>query len=137
VFAEEHRHRCADGQSQENVHAAPMMKHFEWLTGEPFMKHGGVASHDQHLATDVYINVLRNMSVDCDCLASAQRRRRHNLGILVPRHPGGGPGFIDMVYKLLKRNFTTQEALNLVRPSPTVLYGRDENGKRDYELVTV
>ena len=88
------------------VHTAPDDEDIsKWLTGEPFMENmveSARATINHFGNRIVYINVLRNMSVDCDRLGvSAAPTKAHNLGIL------GSTAIlavvqasIDMVYKL-------------------------------------
>lgn len=62
---------CADGPiGKKMIHAAPDNENYKlWLKGEPFqenMAESAKAIIDQFGKRIVYINVLRNMSVDCD-----------------------------------------------------------------------
>jgi uncharacterized Fe-S center protein len=63
---------CADGTiGKKMVHAAPDNEDFaSWLKGEPFMEsimESAKATINHFGNRIVYINVLRNISVDCDC----------------------------------------------------------------------
>jgi len=53
------------------VHAAPDNDDYEsWLKGEPFqenMVESAKATIDHFGKRIIFINVLRNMSIDCDC----------------------------------------------------------------------
>jgi hypothetical protein len=88
------------------VHAAPDDEDIsKWLTGEPFMENmveSAKATINHFGNRIVYINVLRNMSVDCDCLGvSAAPTKAHNLGILASTDIlAVDQASIDMVYKL-------------------------------------
>jgi uncharacterized Fe-S center protein len=77
----------------------------KWLTGEPFMENmveSAKATMDHFGNRIVYINVLRNMSVDCDCVGvSAAPTKAHDLGILASTDIlAVDQASIDMVYKL-------------------------------------
>ena len=98
---------CADGTiGKKMVHAAPDNEHYEnWLKGEPFqenMVESAKATIDHFGKKIVYINVLRNMSVDCDCAGvSAAPVKARNLGILASTDIlAVEQASIDMVYKL-------------------------------------
>ena len=77
----------------------------EQLKGEPFqenMVESAKATMDHFGKRIVYINVLRNMSVDCDCAGvSAAPVKARNLGILASTDIlAVEQASIDMVYKL-------------------------------------
>jgi uncharacterized protein len=98
---------CADGPiGKKMVHAAPDNEHYEnWLKGEPFqenMVESAKATMDHFGKRIVYINVLRNMSVDCDCAGTgAAPVKAHNLGILASTDLlAVEQASIDMVYQL-------------------------------------
>jgi uncharacterized Fe-S center protein len=137
---------CADGAiGKKMVHAAPDDEDIsKWLTGEPFMENmveSAKATINHFGNRIVYINVLRNMSVDCDCLGvSAAPTKAHNLGILGSTDIlAVDQASIDMVYKLpeaelhdLKERIESRQGLRQLS------YMEDmKMGKRDYELVTV
>jgi len=98
---------CADGQiGKKMVHAAPDNVHYDkWLTGSPFMENmveSAKATVDHFGKKIVYLNVLRRMSVDCDCAGvSAAPPKAHDLGILASTDLLAiDQASIDMVYKL-------------------------------------
>ena len=80
---------CADGTvGKKWVHAAPDNEDYaSWLKGEPFhenMVESAKATIDHFGGRIVYINVLRNMSVDCDCAGTrAAPPKTRDVGILV------------------------------------------------------
>jgi len=86
--------------------AAPDNENYEnWLKGEPFqenMVESAKAVIDHFGKTIVFINVLRNMSVDCDCAGvKAAPVKAHDLGILASTDLLAlEQASIDMVYKL-------------------------------------
>jgi uncharacterized Fe-S center protein len=137
---------CADGLiGKKMVHAAPDNEDIsKWLTGEPFMENmveSAKATTDHFGNRIVYINVLRNMSVDCDCLGvSAVPPKAHDLGILASIDIlAVDQASIDMVYQLpeaelhdLKERIESRQALRQLSYMKEM-----KMGKRDYELVTV
>lgn len=98
---------CADGPiGKKMVHAAPDNEDYTtWLMGEPFqenMVESAKAVVDHFGQRIVYINVLRNMSVDCDCagVAAAPVKAR-NIGIFASTDLlAVEQASIDSVYKL-------------------------------------
>lgn len=137
---------CADGQiGKKIVHAAPDNEHYEsWLTGGPFMENmveSAKATVDHFGGKIVYINVLRNMSVDCDCAGtSAAPPKARNLGILASTDLlAVDQASIDMVYKLpeaelhdLKERIESRQGLHQLEYMKQLKMG---NG--NYELVTI
>lgn len=98
---------CADGPiGKKMVHAAPDNEDYKtWLMGEPFqenMVESAKAVVDHFGQRIVFINVLRNMSVDCDCagVAAAPVKAR-NIGIFASTDLlAVEQASIDSVYKL-------------------------------------
>jgi len=137
---------CADGAiGKKMVHAAPDDEDIsKWLTGEPFMENmvESAKATINHFGNRIaYINVLRNMSVDCDCLGvGAAPTKAHNLGILGSTDIlAVDQASIDMVYKLpeaelhdLKERIESRQGLRQLSYMEEM-----KMGKRDYELVTV
>jgi len=98
---------CADGPvGKKMVHAAPDNENYEtWLRGEPFqenMVESAKAVAEHFGKRIVYINVLRNMSVDCDCAGvKAAPVKARDLGILASTDILAiDRASIDMVYAL-------------------------------------
>nr|WP_320132162.1 DUF362 domain-containing protein [uncultured Holophaga sp.] len=98
---------CADGPiGKKMVHAAPDNEDYaKWLSGAPFMENmveSAKATVDHFGRRIVFINVLRNMSVDCDCAGvHAAPPKARNLGILASTDLlAVDKASIDMVYKL-------------------------------------
>lgn len=76
---------CASGaHGKAQVHA--VTKDEQWTVGEAFMEHmadAGKGIADHFGKRIVYINVLRNMSIDCDCAGKAASvPTMPNLGIM-------------------------------------------------------
>jgi hypothetical protein len=137
---------CADGTiGKKMVHAAPDNKDFaNWLKGEPFMENmveSAKAMIDHFGDRIVYINVLRNMSVDCDCEGvSAAPTKAHDLGILGSTDIlAVDQASIDMVYKLpdaelhdLKERIESRKGLRQLTYMKEMRMGSDE-----YEQIAV
>jgi len=137
---------CADGLiGKKMVHAAPDNEDIsKWLTGAPFMENmveSAKATIDHFGNRIVYINVLRNMSVDCDCAGvSAVPSKAHDLGILASTDIlAVDQASIDMVYKLpeaelhdLKERIESRKGLRQLSYMEEM-----KMGEHDYELVTV
>jgi uncharacterized Fe-S center protein len=137
---------CVDGQiGKKMVHAAPDNEDYaSWLKGEPFMENmveSAKATIDHFGARIVYINVLRNMSVDCDCAGvSAAPPKAHDLGILASTDILAlEQASIDMVYKLpeaelhdLKERIESRQGLRQLSYMKEMKMGGDK-----YELVKV
>ena len=98
---------CADGRiGKKMVHAAPDNEDWKsWQKGEPFqenMVESAKAVVDHFGGRIVFINVLRNMSVDCDCAGvGAAPVKARNLGILASTDLlAVDQASIDLVYQL-------------------------------------
>jgi len=136
---------CADGPiGKKMVHAAPDNENYAaWLKGEPFMENmveSAKATVDHFDKKIVYINVLRNMSVDCDCAGvSAAPPKARDLGILASTDLlAVDQASIDMVYKLpeaelhdLKERIESRQGLRQLSYMQEMRMG---NGQ--YELIT-
>ena len=137
---------CADGTiGKKMVHAAPDNDDYEtWLKGEPFqenMVESAKATIDHFGKKIVYINVLRNMSVDCDCAGvRAAPVKARNLGILASTDILAiEQASIDMVYKLpeaelhdLKERIESRKALRQLSYMKEIKMGNDQ-----YKLITL
>jgi uncharacterized Fe-S center protein len=137
---------CADGAiGKKMVHAAPENDNFEnWLKGEPFqenMVESAKATIDHFGKKIVFINVLRNMSVDCDCAGvSAAPVKARDLGILASTDLlAVEQASIDMVYKLpeaelhdLKERIESRKAMRQLSYMKELKMGNDQ-----YELITL
>ena len=88
----------------------------------------------------VYVNVMKNMSVDCDCCAVAEDPCMADIGILVSDDPVAiDQACIDMVYAskdpgrdhLVKR-IESRNGLLTIEAAAALGFG-----SREYELITV
>ncbi|MBQ8708596.1 MAG: DUF362 domain-containing protein [Succinivibrionaceae bacterium] len=96
---------CADGRiGKKQVHAAPDNDDYSaWLMGKEFMENmveSAKATVDHFSPHITYINVLRRMSVDCDCAGTrAAEPTARDIGILASKDIlAVDQASIDMVY---------------------------------------
>lgn len=137
---------CADGPiGKKMVHAAPDNEDYaSWLQGEPFqenMVESAKAIVDHFGKRIVFINVLRAMSVDCDCagLRAAPVKAR-DLGILASTDLlAVEQASIDMVYRLpeaelhdLKERIESRKGLRQLSYMKEMKMGNDR-----YDLITL
>jgi uncharacterized Fe-S center protein len=137
---------CADGAiGKKMVHAAPDNDNYEsWLKGEPFqenMVESAKAIIDHFGKKIVFINVLRNMSVDCDCAGvSAAPVKARDPGILASTDIlAVEQASIDMVYKLpeaelhdLQERIESRKGMRQLSCMKEMKMGNDQ-----YELITL
>jgi uncharacterized protein len=137
---------CADGPiGKKMIHGAPDNVNYErWLKGEPFqenMVESAKAIIDHFGKRIVFINVLRNMSVDCDCAGiKAAPVKARDLGILASIDLlAVEQASIDMVYKLpeaelrdLKERIESRKGLRQLSYMKEMKMGNDQ-----YELITL
>jgi uncharacterized protein len=137
---------CADGTiGKKMVHDAPDNDDYEtWLKGEPFqenMVESAKAIIDHFGKKIVYINVLRNMSVDCDCAGvTAAPVKARDLGILASTDLlAVEQASIEMVYNLpeaelhdLKERIESRKGLRQLSYMKEMKMGNDQ-----YEVITL
>lgn len=137
---------CADGPiGKKMVHAAPDNDDYaSWLNGEPFqenMVESAKAVVDHFGKRIVFINVLCNMSVDCDCAGvRAAPPKARDLGILASTDLlAVDQASIDMVYGLpeeelhdLKERIESRKGLRQLSYMKELKMGNDR-----YELITL
>ncbi len=137
---------CADGPvGKKMVHEAPDDHDYsKWRSGARFMENmadSAKATVDYFSPRIVYINVLRNMSVDCDCAGvDAAPPKTRNIGILASTDLLAiDKASIDLVYQLpenelhdLKERIESREGLHQLTAMKELGLGTDV-----YELVEV
>lgn len=87
-----------------------------------------------------YINVMKNMSVDCDCCAVAEDPKMADIGILASLDPVAlDQACVDLVYqsedpgkKDLIERMESRNSIHTVEAAAALLYG-----SREYELITL
>jgi uncharacterized Fe-S center protein len=133
---------CASGKTgKEQLHREGAQL---WPGGPNFMERmveGGKAIIDHFGPRIVYINVLRNMSVDCDCVGtSAAPPTAPNLGILASVDVlAVDQASVDMVYSLpetqrrdLVERIESSGGLHQLEYMKTLGIGNDQ-----YDLITL
>ena len=88
----------------------------------------------------VYINVMKNMSVDCDCCAVAEDPCMQDIGILISEDPVAiDQACIDLVYASddpgrdhLVERIESQNGVHTIEAAAAL-----GTGSREYELITV
>ena len=137
---------CADGTvGKKMVHAAPDNEDYSrWLAGELFMENmvgSAKATIDHFGRRIVFINVLRNMSVDCDCAGvSAAPVKARDLGILASTDLlAVDQASIDMVYNLPEAELhDLKERIESRKGLRQLSYMREmKMGNSQYELITI
>ena len=99
------------------------------------------ADHDQFLESMAYVNVMKNMSVDCDCCAVAEDPCMADIGILVSTDPVAiDQACLDLVYAAtddpgrdhLIERIESRNGVHTVEAAAALGVG-----SREYELVEV
>ena len=133
---------CADAKVGKAMQHGSQGSDLWRANKELFMEHmveGGKAVTDHFGKNIVYINVLRNMSVDCDCAgASAAEPKTRNIGILASTDIlAVDQASVDMVYALpdeeahdLKERIESRKGLRQLSYMKEMGMGNNE-----YELV--
>lgn len=94
--------------------------------------------HEYFHGNTVYINVMKNMSVDCDCCAKAEDPCMNDIGILISEDPIAiDQACIDLVYTsddpgkdhLIER-IESRNGVHTIEAAAALGYG-----SRDYELI--
>jgi len=137
---------CVDGPiGKKMVHAAPDNEDYSsWLRGEPFqenMVESAKAIIDHFGKKIVFINVLRNMSVDCDCAGvKAAPVKARDLGILASIDLlAVEQASIDMVYQLPEAELhDLKERIESRKGLRQLSYMKEMNmGNGQYEMITL
>lgn len=137
---------CADGKvGKRMVHGARVVEDLStWIRGAKFqerMAESGKATIDHFGRHIVYINVLRNMSVDCDCAGTAAAPPvAPDLGILASTDIlAVDKASVDMVYALpdkyshdLKERIESREGLRQLSRMQEL-----GMGNADYEIINI
>ncbi len=137
---------CADGRiGKAQVHAATDHDDYsKWLMGKPFMENmveSAKATVDHFGKNITFLNVLRRMSVDCDCAGTtAEEPKIRDIGILASRDIVAiDQASIDLVYKAPKEELKDiKERIESREGLHQLAYGNEIGlGSRNYKLVEV
>ena len=132
----------ASSRGKQYIHGAGDMDRFWDSDHDSFLESMADAAwsvHDRFQGKIAYINIMKNMSVDCDCCAVAEDPKIGDIGILASLDPvaldqacldlvyrSDDPGKADLIERIESRNgiHTVEAAADL------------GIGSREYELVT-
>ena len=98
------------------------------------------AVHEYFHGNSVYINVMKNMSVDCDCCAVAEDPCMKDIGILISEDPIAiDQACVDLVYAsddpgkdYLIERIESRNGVHTIEAAAALGYGN-----REYELIEV
>lgn len=140
---------CASSSGKANIHSAG-------VTNDTAKVWSNTAEQDKFLeamadaaksvvdyfkGNIVYINVMKNLSVDCDCCAVAEDPCMHDIGILASLDPVAiDQACLDLVYKATddpgQKHFLerveSRHGVHTVEAAAELGYG-----KREYELICI
>ena len=134
---------CASAFGKAYIHGAGEPKNIWTADHDAFlesMADSAKSVHDMFKDNVVYINVMKNMSVDCDCCAVAEDPCMKDIGILVSLDPIAiDQACIDLVYAstdegrdhLLER-IESRNGVHTIEASAALGLGN-----REYELIEV
>ena len=80
--------------------------------------------HEYFKGNIVYINVMKNMSVDCDCCAVAEDPCMDDIGILVYANDKGRDHLIERI--------ESRHGIHTIEAASALGYG-----SREYELIEI
>ena len=136
---------CASGQvGKREVHLVvdDMPANFEeWPMKEQFMEtmaDSAKATCDYFGKHIVFLNVMRRMSVDCDCDGHPAEPDIHDIGILASRDPVAlDQACVDLVYQA-EGNASLVKRMESLHGIHTLEHAEEIGlGSRTYELVTI
>lgn len=135
---------CADGKiGKKMIHTYPDQDQWS-VTKAPFMEHmveSAKATVDHFGNHITFLNVLRRMSVDCDCAGiHAAEPKAHDIGILASKDiVAVDQASIDMVYALPEEELhDLQERIESREGLHQLEYGEKMGlGSRKYELINI
>lgn len=134
---------CASSKGKTNIHSAGKL-YMPWSAKQnDFLEAMAEAAGtviDLFHGNIVYINVMKNMSVDCDCCAKAEDPCMADIGILASLDPVAiDQACLDLVYRSsdpgrdhLIQRIESRNGVHTVETAAALGYG-----SREYELITV
>ena len=133
----------ASSRGKQYIHGAGNMDKFWDADHDAFLESMADAAssiHDRFRGKSAYINVMKNMSVDCDCCAVAEDPKIGDIGILASLDPVAlDQACLDLVYQsddpgkadLIER-IESRHGVHTVEAAAALGIGT-----REYELVTL
>ncbi len=134
---------CASAFGKAYIHGAGVPENIWTADHDMFLKSmadSAKSVHDMFKDNVVYVNVMKNMSVDCDCCAVAEDPCMKDIGILISTDPVAiDQACIDLVYAskdegrdhLIERIESRNGILTIEASAALGI------GNREYELIEV
>lgn len=134
---------CASSYGKAYIHGAGVPEDIWTADHDLFLESMADAAssvHDYFKDNIVYINVMKNMSVDCDCCAVAEDPCMKDIGILISTDPIAiDQACLDLVYasddpgkEYLIERIESRNGVHTIEAAEALGYG-----SRDYELIEI
>lgn len=134
---------CASSYGKAYIHGAGVPEDIWTADHDLFLESIADAAssvHDYFKDNIVYINVMKNMSVDCDCCAVAEDPCMKDIGILISTDPIAiDQACLDLVYastdpgkEHLIERIESRNGVHTIEAAEALGYG-----SRDYELIEI
>lgn len=134
---------CASSYGKAYIHGAGVPEDIWTANHDLFLESMADAAssvHDYFKDNIVYINVMKNMSVDCDCCAVAEDPCMKDIGILISTDPIAiDQACLDLVYasddpgkEHLIERIESRNGVHTIEAAEALGYG-----SRDYELIEI
>lgn len=134
---------CASSYGKAYIHGAGVPENIWTADHDLFLESMADAAssvHDYFKDNIVYINVMKNMSVDCDCCAVAEDPCMKDIGILISTDPIAiDQACLDLVYasddpgkEHLIERIESRNGVHTIEAAEALGYG-----SRDYELIEI
>lgn len=134
---------CASSYGKAYIHGAGVPEDIWTADHDLFLESMADAAssvHDYFKDNIVYINVMKNMSVDCDCCAVAEDPCMKDIGILISTDPIAiDQACLDLVYasddpgkEHLIERIDSRNGVHTIEAAEALGYG-----SRDYELIEI
>lgn len=134
---------CASSYGKAYIHGAGVPEDIWTADHDLFLESMADAAssvHDYFKDNIVYINVMKNMSVDCDCCAVAEDLCMKDIGILISTDPIAiDQACLDLVYasddpgkEHLIERIESRNGVHTIEAAEALGYG-----SRDYELIEI
>lgn len=134
---------CASSYGKAYIHGAGVPEDIWTANHDLFLESMADAAssvHNYFKDNIVYINVMKNMSVDCDCCAVAEDPCMKDIGILISTDPIAiDQACLDLVYasddpgkEHLIERIESRNGVHTIEAAESLGYG-----SRDYELIEI
>lgn len=134
---------CASSYGKAYIHGAGVPEDIWTANHDLFLESMADAAssvHNYFKDNIVYINVMKNMSVDCDCCAVAEDPCMKDIGILISTDPIAiDQACLDLVYasddpgkEHLIERIESRNGVHTIESAEALGYG-----SRDYELIEI